>query len=72
MLMNMILRTVAFTVYINSSGAWWYKRCHKVCLNGLYFPDGHSDPHANGIVWCCKWKDHADSLLTTIMRVTRD
>ena len=35
---------------LSFSGAWWYRGCHEVHLNGLYFHGEHSS-YANGVNW---------------------
>ena len=56
----------------HATGAWWYGACHSVNINGIYTSNGVSHSGAAGVNWCCSWKGHSDSLLSTIMRVTRD
>lgn len=48
-------------------GAWWYRDCHKVNLNGRYLPGTHTT-YANGINWK-EWKGHYYSMKTTVMMI---
>ena len=58
--------------YSYLAGAWWYKACLNVCLNGQYSANGVSHANAAGVNWCCTWKGHMDSLVSTTMRITRN
>ena len=52
---------------INYKGAWWYKRCHRSNLNGLYLRGNHFTS-ANGVNWK-DWKGYKYSLKRTEMKI---
>ena len=35
---------------ITSTSAWWYNRCHRSDLNGLYLAGAHEEP-VRGVTW---------------------
>ena len=37
-------------------GAWWYKECFDVNINGLYIGN-NPDPHSQGVIWQ-RWRAH--------------
>ena len=50
------------------TGAWWYKSCHHVNLNGQY--KYNSTTTANGIIWKA-WHGYEYSLKKTEMKIRR-
>ena len=48
-------------------GAWWYKRCLKSNLNGLYHRGNHTS-HADGVNWDA-WREKNYSLRKTEMKI---
>ncbi|XP_067944489.1 fibrinogen C domain-containing protein 1-B-like [Watersipora subatra] len=51
---------------IRFHGAWWYKGCHQVNLNGDYLNGTHSS-YADGINWY-PFKGYGESMKTTEMK----
>jgi len=49
------------------TGAWWYRACHVVNLNGLYL-GGTTNDLGKGVVWE-KWKGFYYSLKRTEMKI---
>ena len=47
-------------------GAWWYKKCHRSNLNGLYLVGPHKS-YADGVIWY-DFKGHYYSLKTSEMK----
>ena len=52
---------------IKFKGSWWYKRCHRSNLNGLYLRGNHFTS-ANGVNWK-DWKGYKYSLKRTEMKI---
>ena len=52
-------------------GAWWYQKCTKSNLNGLYLRGKHSslnNTYADGVNWY-SWRGHDYSLQKTEMKI---
>ncbi|XP_043575885.1 tenascin isoform X9 [Chiloscyllium plagiosum] len=49
---------------LSYKGAWWYKNCHKVNLNGRYGAESHSQ----GVNWF-HWKGHEHSIAFVEMKL---
>ncbi|XP_060567073.1 microfibril-associated glycoprotein 4-like [Ruditapes philippinarum] len=52
------------------SGAWWYKHCHHVNLNGYYL-NGTNTEFGRGIIWLNCWS-HYNSLKISEMKTRRN
>ena len=52
------------------TGAFWYKECHHVNINGQYL-GGQNDQYARGLIWR-DFKGHYYSLKTTQMKFRPD
>ena len=50
-------------------GAWWYAKCHRANLNGLYLT-GNTTSYANGVNWY-SWKGFFYSIKMTEMKIRR-
>ena len=51
-------------------GGWWYKRCHRANLNGLYL-NGTDTQYAVGMVWKT-WNGYYYSFMKTKMMIRRN
>ena len=51
-------------------GGWWYNRCHRANLNGLYL-NGTDAQYAVGMVWKT-WKGYQYSFMKTKMMIRRN
>jgi len=55
----------------NYKGAWWFKQCSFVTLNGVYRPDGpRRSTMYDGLAWDA-WLDLYRSLQRTEMKIKR-
>lgn len=52
------------------SGAWWYRTCHLVNLNGLYLNGYYTTPAASGVCWK-QWRGFDYSLKRTEIKIRR-
>ena len=53
---------------VDYRGAWWYKSCHKSCLNGNYSRKKYTH-FAKGITWYAWKKSFTSSLKETEMKI---
>ncbi|OXB77194.1 UNVERIFIED_CONTAM: hypothetical protein H355_012561, partial [Colinus virginianus] len=62
-------RYLAGNCAVESSGGWWFNRCHAVNLNGRYYKTGrYQGPHDNGVVWST-WHGMWYSLKYSAMKI---